>query len=156
HARTPLLAERERAPTPTARGATHLDLFHRSRAVIAAVPTAVGYTLASVGPSNGDITGTFRGQERVEAELDGVTGLFREPPINRRLRGGRLVAAPPVEPDPSLTQSPLVAPATPVRVRKGDRLDAKPTPEAAPAPAEVVQTPQPDAQVDAAQSASPA
>src|SRR5262245_33574547 len=87
HARKPPLAERERAPVPTARGATHLDLLHRSRAAIAAVPTAVGYTLASVGPSNGDITGTFRGQERIEAELDRVTGLIREPTINRQRKG---------------------------------------------------------------------
>jgi spore germination cell wall hydrolase CwlJ-like protein len=154
----PLVAARERASvTPTRYGATHLDILRSSRSDRAAVPASAGYTLASVGPGNGDITGSFRAQERVEAELDPATGLFRQPTLNRRLKGERLVATPAVEPDPVLVaHSPAIVGQTPAaRVRKGDRLEVKPAPQAGTAPAEVVQAPQ-EAEADAASTESPA
>jgi spore germination cell wall hydrolase CwlJ-like protein len=91
-----------------------------------AMPASLSYVLAGLDSTNAEITGSIR--ERILGEIAVEMTPSALPNVNRRRKGDRLDANPPLDlqPDPA-----LLAEQSSERGRKGDRLDVTPQPDSA-------------------------
>ncbi|MEA2906681.1 MAG: hypothetical protein QOI12_4068 [Alphaproteobacteria bacterium] len=119
-ARQPVIVERASPAITSPFGTIHAANFSMPRPISSAMPASLSYTLAGLDPANAEITGSIR--ERLLGDITIELGPGRIPTVERRLKGDRLVAGAPSDPDPA-----LIAEQPPSR--KGDRLDRRPQPD---------------------------
>jgi spore germination cell wall hydrolase CwlJ-like protein len=107
-------------------GTIHAATLNMPRLISTAMPTSLSYVLAGLDPNNADITGSIR--ERILGEIALEIAPSPLPNVNRRRKGDRLDASPPLDlqPDPA-----LLAEQSSGRGSKGDRLEVMPQPESA-------------------------
>src|SRR5438876_6568601 len=76
-------------------GTIHAANFSMPRPISAAIPAPLGYALAGLDSTNAEITGSIRERILGDMLVELSPGLPAVPTIERRLKGDRLVAAPP-------------------------------------------------------------
>ena len=107
-------------------GSIHAVTLNMPRLISAAMPPALSYVVAGLDSNNADITGSIR--ERILGDIAAELPPSRPPDVDRRRKGDRLDASPPLDlqPDPA-----LLAEQSSGQGGKGDRLVVTPQPDSA-------------------------
>jgi hypothetical protein len=117
-ARQPPVAERAQRHVIASPLGTDASNLNMPRPISTAMPMPLGYVLAGLDPHNADVTGSIRERILGDMMVELSPGLPAVPRFERRLKGDRLLAVLPPEPEPPESMRVSEAPSG----RKGDRL----------------------------------
>jgi spore germination cell wall hydrolase CwlJ-like protein len=136
-ARQPPVAERAQRHVIASPLGTDASNLNMPRPISTAMPMPLGYVLAGLDPHNADVTGSIREHILGDMMVELSPGLPAVPRFERRLKGDRLLAVLPPEPEPPETMRMSEAPSG----RKGNRLVPSQSPEAEPDAPQMVELP---------------
>src|SRR5882672_6981888 len=83
-------------------GTIHAANFSMPRPTGSAMPAPPGYVLAGLDPANVDVTGSIRERILGDMMVELSPGLPAVPRLERKLKGDRLIASSPADPDLAL------------------------------------------------------